>query len=591
MRGVRRACGDEAAHGARLGDALLEDLALRGLGVRQQQVVVDRFVLLALRRVDLHLAEQRVHSERACLVGDDRHDALAELLVAREIAQQAGERHRGADGLRAGTCVELGERGGRGQLDRLAVAHDALRDETVECAAALHHVLPLDGVLRGTEVRRVVSLECRLGDLVLHVQTLADLEPLVLRELLDLVRGVAALDAGPERPSLDGLAEDDRGAPGPEVVDGRLVRRVQLAVVVTTTRQLLDVVVGEVAHHLAQARVRTEEVLARVRAVLHGVTLELAVESGIHLVDEHSVDVTRKQVVPRRSPDDLDDVPPGAAEDRLELLDDLAVAAHRSVEALQVAVHDEDEVVEVLARRERDGAESLGLVGLTVAEERPHAALRGVHDLAVHEIAVVTGLVQRREWSESHRHRGELPEVRHQARVRVAGEAASSASDLAAEVVEVVLGQSSLEERARVHARCRMSLEVDVVARTAVVLAAEEVVEADLVQRCGTRERGEVTTDAVGRVVRTRHHDGGVPPDERSDAALDVLVAGEPRFVLARDGVDVRRRHAGREADLRLLRAGEQTRQQVTGAVLAEFVHDCIEGLEPLLSLARVGVG
>ena len=71
---------------------------------------------------------------------------------------------------------------------------------------------------------------------------------------------------------------------------------------------------------------------------------------------------------------DLDHVPARAAEDRLELLDDLAVAADRAVEALQVAVDDEDEVVEALTAREADRAERLGLVGLAVAEERPHLA-------------------------------------------------------------------------------------------------------------------------------------------------------------------------------------------------------------------------
>ena len=68
----------------------------------------------------------------------------------------------------------------------------------------------------------------------------------------------------------------------------------------------------------------------------------------------------------------LDHVPAGAAEDRFELLDDLAVAAHRTVEPLQVAVDHEDQVVELFARRERDGAERFRFVGLAVAEERPH---------------------------------------------------------------------------------------------------------------------------------------------------------------------------------------------------------------------------
>ena len=66
-------------------------------------------------------------------------------------------------------------------------------------------------------------------------------------------------------------------------------------------------------------------------------------------------------------------VPAGAAEGGFQLLDDLAVAAHRAVEALQVAVDDEDQVVEPLARGQRDGAERLRLVGLAVAEEAPDA--------------------------------------------------------------------------------------------------------------------------------------------------------------------------------------------------------------------------
>ena len=56
-----------------------------------------------------------------------------------------------------------------------------------------------------------------------------------------------------------------------------------------------------------------------------------------------------EQRIPLAAPDHLDHVPAGAAEDRLELLDDLAVAADRTVEALEVAVDDEDQVVELFA--------------------------------------------------------------------------------------------------------------------------------------------------------------------------------------------------------------------------------------------------
>ena len=109
----------------------------------------------------------------------------------------------------------------------------------------------------------------------------------------------------------------------------------------------------------------------KIRAGLDGVLLILAVDDFAHPLREQAFVVGREQRIPIAAPQHLDDVPAGAAEDRLELLDDLAVAAHRPVETLQVAVDDEDQVVELFARRQADRAERLGLVGLAVAEERP----------------------------------------------------------------------------------------------------------------------------------------------------------------------------------------------------------------------------
>ena len=264
-----------------------------------------------------------------------------------------------------------------------------------------------------------------------------------------------------------------------------------------------------------------------------GVALELAVDGGVHLVEQHAVLVLGEQVVPLRTPDDLDDVPAGTAERRFEFLDDLAVAAHRTVESLQVAVDDEHEVVELLTRGERDRSEGFGFVGFAVAEEAPHAAVGGVVDVPVLEVAVESGLVERGDRAEAHRHRRELPEVGHQSRVRIRRQPASVAPDLATEVVEVVLGQATFEEGAGVDARSSVALVVDVVAGAAVVLAAEEVVEADLVQRRRAGEGGEVATDAVGGLVGAHHHHRGVPTDERSDPTFDVFVAREPWLLLA----------------------------------------------------------
>src|ERR1700760_211790 len=100
------------------------------------------------------------------------------------------------------------------------------------------------------------------------------------------------------------------------------------------------------------------------------VGLEVTVRRDVHQVDQRAVGVLVEQLVPLAAPDHLDDVPAGAPEERLQLLDDLAVAAYRAVQALQVAVDDEREVVQLLARGQADRAERLGLVHLAVAEER-----------------------------------------------------------------------------------------------------------------------------------------------------------------------------------------------------------------------------
>jgi hypothetical protein len=124
-----------------------------------------------------------------------------------------------------------------------------------------------------------------------------------------------------------------------------------------------DVLVAPVLDHLAGARVAVEEVLADVLAVVGAEGLVVAVEVWFIRWDQRAVAVGGEQRVPAAAPDDLDDVPAGAAEEGLELLDDLAVAAHRAVEALQVAVDDEVEVVELLAAaswsRPRDSGSSI----------------------------------------------------------------------------------------------------------------------------------------------------------------------------------------------------------------------------------------
>ena len=138
---------------------------------------------------------------------------------------------------------------------------------------------------------------------------------------------------------------------------GARIRGVDLLLVMAAAVQAPDVVVGHVLGHLHQFRVLAEEVLAHVGAALGAVVLVIAVDRFLHALSKDALLVAGEQRVPVAAPQYLDDVPAGAAEIPFEFLDDLAVAAHRAVQALQVAVDDEDQVIEFLARGQRDGAQ------------------------------------------------------------------------------------------------------------------------------------------------------------------------------------------------------------------------------------------
>ena len=405
-------------HRTGLGDPLLEDLTRGALGVAEREVGVDRRVPLPVGGVDLRLGDDRLEAEGAGLVGDDRGD---------QRSRRSGRaRGSGAAGRRPSWSTPPGRPTrpagrrrpwGRGAAGGLGRTTRAGTGPFSTCAPG-HQVLVGLGALGRPVVRREVASRRDVGDLLGQVEPVPQRQQLGLGHLLDLVGGVAGLDLGAERPALDRLGQDDgrRAA----LLGGQLVGGVELAVVVAAAGQRPQLVVAQVFDQPAQPRVGTEEVLADVGARLGRVLLELAVDGGVHLVEQHAVDVTGQQLVPARAPDDLDDVPAGTPEDRLELLDDLAVAPHRTVEPLQVAVDDEDQVVEVLAPGHAECADRLGLVHLAVADEAPDPALARVDQLAQVEVAVDVGLVDRRDRAEAHRHRRELPEVGQEPGVRVA---------------------------------------------------------------------------------------------------------------------------------------------------------------------------
>ncbi len=205
------------------------------------------------------------------------------------------------------------------------------------------------------------------------------------------------------------------------------------------------------------------------------------------------------------------------------------------------------------------------------------------------EVAVEACLVDGRQWAETHGDRRELPPVGHQAWVRVAGQ--TPATDLETVVVELLVTEPAFHVRAGIDTGGRVALEEHLVACCAVGLAAEEMVEADLVEGCGACKGRKVAADTGIARVRPRDHDGGVPTYVAADPALEILVTGEPRLGPRRDRVDVRARDGRGEANLVGACPLQQLHQEELGTRTATGLHDGIEGVHPLRGLLGIDVG
>ncbi len=473
--------------------------------------------------------------------------------------------------------------GSESVLSRSACTH-ALWNEPAKLLAPLEDIGGL-GAIVGRTVER------RLRDLFVadrHAEAGAERAELVFVELLLLMGDVLPLARFADAVALDRARKNDGRLAG--VLDGGLISRIDLDWIVSAERQLLQLLVRQMLDHLDQPRVGAPEMLPDVGARFDGVLLILAVDDLAHPLHEHAVAVLLEQRVPLAAPDDLEDVPAGTAENRLQLLDDLPVAAHRAVESLEVAVDDEDQIVEFFAGGERDGAKRFGFVGLAVAEEGPDLRVGPFLQPAILQVAHEARLVDGADRSEPHRHRRELPEVGHQPGMRVRREPAARLQ-LAAEVFELLDADASLEKRARVDAGRRVPLEVDDVAVVVVALALEEMIQPDLVERGGRGKGGNVSADPLFLLVGFDDHRQRVPPYEALDAALDFAAARERRLLGCGDGVDVG--GIGRELGSDTAAAGmvREQGQQPADARRAAGLQDVIERLEPLSRLEGFQLG
>src|SRR5690606_9131266 len=113
---------------------------------------------------------------------------------------------------------------------------------------------------------------------------------------------------------------------------------VQLAKIMATALQRIDLLSGHVRYQLSQLGRLPEEMFLVVGAVICAQGLILAIDGRGEPTQQRVLFIAREQRIPIRAPQYFDDVPAGAGEQAFELLNDLTVATHRSIEALQVAV-------------------------------------------------------------------------------------------------------------------------------------------------------------------------------------------------------------------------------------------------------------
>ena len=386
--------------------------------------------------------------------------------------------------------------------------------------------------------------------------------------------------------ALDRVGKDHGGLT--LVFQRLLVGGIDLDRIMPATIQAPYVRVGHIGNHPLELGVLAKEVLAHIRAVLGLVVLIVPVHRLHHAFLQEAVGVLRQQRFPVAAPQDLDHIPAGAAEDRLQFLDDLAVAAYRTVQALEVAVHHPGQIVELLARGQGDRAQGLGLVDLAIADEAPDVAVRGLRQATVLQIAHEARLVDAHNRAEPHGNGRELPEIRHQPRVRVGRQAL--AIHLAAKVIQLFLGQASFQKGAGVDPGGGMSLGEYQVAAVLVRGGVPEVVEADVVERRRRGEGGDMTAQVGRHAVGLDHHGHCVPADVGADPVFECTVARIAWLEVWRNRV-----HIGRVG--RIGQVGpaapclvDQTLKEDMSPFGSIRLHHGLQGIKPFLGLLGVDV-
>src|SRR5699024_11080556 len=345
--------------------------------------------------------------------------------------------------------------------------------------AAFLQVFDFRGVLSWMIVRHgvLVFFDFFIGER--NTVTITEEFDLVDRQFLHLVGRVATFEGSAQAVALNGVRQNDSWFA--LVFSRSLVRGIDFLVVVTTAFQTPDFLVRHICDEFLGGRGASEEVLANETTVFSLISLVVTIWCLVHNTNELTRVIGFQQWVPFATPQYLDDIPASTAERSFKFLDNLAITANRAVQTLEVTVDDKRDVVQLVVGSNVECTARFWLIHFTVTKECPDVLVRGVFDAAVMNVAVELCLVNRVQWAQAHRHSWELPEVVQHFGVRVGGQSVWSLRFFLAETIELFFGESAFQECSCIVTRGGVALEVDLVATTRVVLAAEEVVEPNFI--------------------------------------------------------------------------------------------------------------
>jgi hypothetical protein len=400
------------------------------------------------------------------------------------------------------------------------------------------------------------------------------------------MRGHAGFPCPAHSVAFLGLGEDDSRPALRRLRRGE--RRVELAQVVAAAPELVDVAIGHVRDELAHLRIAVEKIGEIISAVLGAERLVLTVDRLGETTQKMVIGVTREDHVPLGTPQDLDYVPACACKQAFELHHDLPVAAHRAIEALEIAVDDEGEIVQLLARGERKRSDGLRLVHLPVAEDAPDAPAVAIDKAAIAKVSHEPRLIDRANRADAHRTRWKLPEIRHQPGMWIRREAVPG--ELLSIEGEICLVEAPFEEGARVDAWRRMGLKEHEVAAVPDSVTLEEMIEAGLEDLRHRRIARDVAAELAVGAVGSHDHRERIPADDCDDPLLEHEIPRKGLLVLKLDRIAIGRIGMRARGNADLHRALIERLEQKPCPSNAMIARNRFERGDPFGRFVRIGV-